>query len=478
MGLESATFISQLVATNPLGDDDYATADDHLRLIKAVLKSQFPNFVAAAMNATVAELNKLDGFTGVVADFNILSGADAGGLSATELMFLNGVTSALQAQLDGKAASAHAHTGAEISNLDTADTTTGIFADARIPNLNASKITAGVLAAARVATHTGDVTGQTALAIAANAVSLAKMADMATASFIGRNTAGSGDPEVLSAAIARAILNVADGSNAYAHPNHSGDVTSVADGAQTIANDAVTYAKMQNVVADERLLGNVAGAGSVIAELTQAQVISFLAIEAGATADQSNAQIKTAYEANADTNAFDDAEQTKLAGIEAAATADQTGAQIEAIVDHDNLQGFVLLEHVNLVGLTTLAGTLVAAGDGALVDDGGVMKRINYRNAGTPVIDVTGTSRTLADDDMNKYVSFTNAAAISVVLNNGVGEKGNMIVLEQHAAGQITVSGTATINGANGLKTAKQFAVIVLFCRATNNWVLHGDAVA
>ena len=40
-------------------------------------------------------------------------------------------------------------------------------------------------------------------------------------------------------------------------------------------------------------------------------------IEANATADQTNAEIKTAYEANSDTNAFTDAEKTKLAGISA-----------------------------------------------------------------------------------------------------------------------------------------------------------------
>lgn len=52
--------------------------------------------------------------------------------------------------------------------------------------------------------------------------------------------------------------------NNYVHPNHSGDVTSVADGATTIANDAVTYAKMQNVSASDKLLGRVStGAGDV-----------------------------------------------------------------------------------------------------------------------------------------------------------------------------------------------------------------------
>jgi len=57
---------------------------------------------------------------------------------------------------------------------------------------------------------------------------------------------------------------IAAGANNYTHPNHSGEVTSVADGAQTIANDAVTYAKMQNVSATDKVLGRAtAGAGDV-----------------------------------------------------------------------------------------------------------------------------------------------------------------------------------------------------------------------
>jgi len=52
--------------------------------------------------------------------------------------------------------------------------------------------------------------------------------------------------------------------NKYVHLNHSGEVTSVADGAQTIAADAVTYAKMQNVSATDKILGRAtAGAGDV-----------------------------------------------------------------------------------------------------------------------------------------------------------------------------------------------------------------------
>lgn len=52
-------------------------------------------------------------------------------------------------------------------------------------------------------------------------------------------------------------------------------------------------------------------------------------IESGATADMTGAEIKAAYEAELDTNAFTDADHSKLDGIESGATADQTDAEIE-----------------------------------------------------------------------------------------------------------------------------------------------------
>jgi hypothetical protein len=65
-------------------------------------------------------------------------------------------------------------------------------------------------------------------------------------------------------------LNTAKETNA----THTGEVTG--SGALTITNDAVTYAKIQNVVADDVILGNISGAGSIAAELTAAQVRSLV----------------------------------------------------------------------------------------------------------------------------------------------------------------------------------------------------------
>jgi hypothetical protein len=57
------------------------------------------------------------------------------------------------------------------------------------------------------------------------------------------------------------------------------------------------------------------------------------AIEASATADQTNAEIRTAVEAATDSNVFVDADHSKLNAIEASATADQSNAEIVAAVE-------------------------------------------------------------------------------------------------------------------------------------------------
>ena len=62
-------------------------------------------------------------------------------------------------------------------------------------------------------------------------------------------------------------------------------------------------------------------------------------IETSATADQTDAEIRTAVEAATDSNVFTDADHSKLDGIETAATADQTSADIRGLVaiDEDNM---------------------------------------------------------------------------------------------------------------------------------------------
>lgn len=63
MGLEAATFIHELVATNPVGaTDPKAQGDDHIRLIKSALQNTFAN-VDGAVTASHTELNRVTGVT-------------------------------------------------------------------------------------------------------------------------------------------------------------------------------------------------------------------------------------------------------------------------------------------------------------------------------------------------------------------------------------------------------------------------------
>jgi len=121
MALESVTHISDLNASNPTTGDGLTEGDDHIRNIKTALKTDLPNingvvsasdedlsacenfqetisattsevsiatgktlnivddgagleFGGTALTSTVAELNKLDGFTGDAGDLNVISG--------------------------------------------------------------------------------------------------------------------------------------------------------------------------------------------------------------------------------------------------------------------------------------------------------------------------------------------------------------------------------------------------------------------
>ncbi|SAK95834.1 hypothetical protein AWB76_07205 [Caballeronia temeraria] len=56
MAIESATYLNQLVAVNPLSTDSVSQADDHLRMIKSVLLNTFPN-LDSQVTATPSQLN-------------------------------------------------------------------------------------------------------------------------------------------------------------------------------------------------------------------------------------------------------------------------------------------------------------------------------------------------------------------------------------------------------------------------------------
>ena len=184
--------------------------------------------------------------------------------------------------------------------------------------------------------------------IADDQVTYAKIQNVsATNKILGRDSSGAGIIEEISPADVRTMINVEDGSTAdqtkadinglaittvgtidtgvwngtaIAHDYIGADAidgTNIADDAvdsehiaadsidaehyaagsvdtTALADDNVTYAKIQNVSATNRILGrDTAGAG-VIEEITPANVRTMINVEDGATADQTAAEIRTA----------------------------------------------------------------------------------------------------------------------------------------------------------------------------------------
>jgi len=64
MGLETGSFIDDLVITNPPGTDAKSEGDDHLRLVKKVIKATFPGMAGAAWRVQ----EKSGAYTVVVSD--------------------------------------------------------------------------------------------------------------------------------------------------------------------------------------------------------------------------------------------------------------------------------------------------------------------------------------------------------------------------------------------------------------------------
>ena len=77
------------------------------------------------VTSTAAELNILDGVTAVAADLNVIAGADAAGVTATEVGYLDGVTSAIQTQIDNAIVTAKTESFTVAASDETSDLTVG-----------------------------------------------------------------------------------------------------------------------------------------------------------------------------------------------------------------------------------------------------------------------------------------------------------------------------------------------------------------
>jgi len=234
---------------------------------------------------------------------------------------------------------------------------------------------------------------------------------------------------------------VHDGSTAGGHPLVK--TSDLGTAATTAASDYATAA--QGALADTAVqpddspsFGSVTVSGTVDGRDVATDGSKLDGIEAGATADQTGAQIKTAYEA--EPSAFTDAQFTKLAGIEASAdvtdTANVTSAG--ALMDSEvaNLAQVKAFDSSDYA--TAAQGTTA---DAALPKAGGAMTGPITTNSTFDGRDVATDGAKLDNITVSQAVDLDQMEIDIAALANGMVYKGDW----DASAGSFPGSGSAQV---------------------------------
>ena len=188
-----------------------------------------------------------------------------------------------------------------------------------------------------------------------------------------------------------------------------GESKSVFVKTSVIEDDAVTYPKIQNVTATDRVLGRDSAGAGVIEEIAPAALRTMINVEDGATADQTNDEIKTAVGAASDSNIFTDALKTRLDGVEnnadvtdatnvnaagAVMNSDTTTADMQFVVDEDDFSSDLATKVPTQQSTKAYIGTYAQPKDADLTTLAGMQ-------SGTASILASGTTLTADLSELN-----------------------------------------------------------------------------
>jgi hypothetical protein len=205
MSLETASYVANLISTNPDGADARNTADDHIRLIKAALTRTFPKLDGAVSLSSVQYAFLNDVSASVQSQLNSLRDGPATANYAVNARFANSASLALyanSASFATLAATANSASFAVLAGTATLALTANSASYAALAGTATVALTAnsasyaalaGLAAAATLATTATNATNATTAATATNALALNGLSSDAAATgstIAARNSSG------------------------------------------------------------------------------------------------------------------------------------------------------------------------------------------------------------------------------------------------------------------------------------------------
>ena len=497
--------ISSTVATKTYADTAVSTHDSDTTSVHGI--SNTANLVATTDTGTVTSTMIADG-TIVNGDINASAAIDwtkiapSSTVSATELGYLDGVTSAIQTQLNGKQATVLNVSDTEIGYLDGVTSSIQTQLDAKSTDSKTETLTNKTLTSPVINTPTGITKSDVGLGNVDNTADSNKPVSTATQTALDLKLALAGGT------MTGAITLHADPSSSL-HAATKQYVDNTASG--VIAKPQVLGATVLNI--DATYSNGTAGVGATLTNNTNGE---FPADAGGASGwavgkgilvkNQTNkaqngryyvsdmGSVSTPYVLTRCTYCDEASEIPGAYIFVQDGTFAGTGwIQVVAdpatfVVGTDNIDVFqfsgsgtitagtnisVSGNEISVVATPSLSG--VAFTDGTQTKEG-VPSR-------TPIIQKTDnyTLTSLTERDSLIEVASASGKTITIPTNSAVAYPiGTSIDILQTSTGQVTIAGSAgvTVNATPGLKLRTTWSSATLFKRAEDTWVVYGDLTA